>query len=221
MKIIIVGGGKLGFYLAKTLLEHHHEPVIIEADQEICSEILESLEIPVVCGDGTTAEAMRAAGAEEADVLVAVTGRDEQNLVACQLAKMTFPLRKTAAKVNNPKNAELMRRLGIDIVVSSTDAIARLIEWEVDLSGFKYITSLGQGEATLHEIVLPGDFAYSGRKLSEIRLPEQSVLVAVERQHEIIIPRGNTVLNAGDKLILLTKGDILGKVRDKLKLQDS
>lgn len=218
MKIVIVGGGKLGFYLAKTLLEHHHEPVIIESDQETCSEILEGLEIPVVCGDGTTAEAMKAAGTEEADVFVAVTGRDEQNLVACQLAKMSFPVKKTAAKVNNPKNASLMRRLGIDIVVSSTDAIARLIEWEVDLSGFKYITSLGQGEATLHEIVLPDDFAYSGKKLSELRLPEQSVLVAVERAYEVLIPRGNTQLLSGDKLILLTKGDTLEKVRDKLKL---
>lgn len=218
MKIVIVGGGKLGFYLAKTLLEHHHEPVIIESDQETCSEILEGLEIPVVCGDGTTAEAMKAAKTEEADVFVAVTGRDEQNLVACQLAKMSFPVKKTAAKVNNPKNASLMRRLGIDIVVSSTDAIARLIEWEVDLSGFKYITSLGQGEATLHEIVLPDDFAYSGKKLSELRLPEQSVLVAVERAYEVLIPRGNTQLLSGDKLILLTKGDTLEKVRDKLKL---
>ena len=218
MKIVIVGGGKLGFYLAKTLLEHHHEPVIIESDQETCSEVLEGLEIPVVCGDGTTVEAMRAAGAEEADVFVAVTGRDEQNLVACQLAKISFPVKKTAAKVNNPKNASLMRRLGIDIVVSSTDAIARLIEWEVDLSGFKYITSLGQGEASLHEIVLPGDFACSGKKLSELRLPEQSVLVAIERAHEVLIPRGNTQLLSGDKLILLTKGDTLEKVRDKLKL---
>lgn len=218
MKIVIVGGGKLGFYLAKTLLEHHHEPVIIESDQETCSEILEGLEIPVICGDGTTAEAMKAAETEEADVFVAVTGRDEQNLLACQLAKMSFPVKKTAAKVNNPKNASLMRRLGIDIVVSSTDAIARLIEWEVDLSGFKYITSLGQGEATLHEIVLPDDFAYSGKKLSELRLPEQSVLVAVERAYEVLIPRGNTQLLSGDKLILLTKGDTLEKVRDKLKL---
>ncbi len=218
MKIIIVGGGKLGFYLAKTLIEHKHHPVLIEADAETCSEISAGLEIPVVCGDGTTAEALRAAGAEDADVVVAVTGKDEQNLVACQLARMTFPVKRTAAKVNNPKNAEIMRKLGIDIVISSTDAIARLIEWEVDLSGFKYITSLGQGEVTLHEIMLPMDFAYSGRKLSEVKLPEQSVLVAVERRHEVIIPRGNTEIISGDKLIVLVKGDVLDKVRDRLKL---
>lgn len=218
MNIVIIGGGKLGFYLAKTLIEHQHQPVVIEADAQTCAEISASLEIPVVCGDGTTSEALRAAEADKADVLVAVTGKDEQNLVACQLARMTFPIKRTAAKVNNPKNAAIMRQLGIDIVISSTDAIARLIEWEVDLSGFKYITSLGQGEATLHEIMLPADFAYSGRKLSEFRLPEQSVLVAVERQHEVIIPRGNTEIIAGDKLVVLVKGDVLDKVRDKLKL---
>lgn len=218
MKIVIVGGGKLGFYLTKTLLEHHHEPTVIESDSEVCSEILESLEVPVICGDGTTSEALRAAGADTADVLVAVTGKDEQNLVTCQLAKMMFPIKRTAAKVNNPKNAAIMRQLGIDIVVSSTDTIARLIEWEVDLSGFKHIATLGQGEATLHEIMLPANFAFSGRKLSDIRPPEQSVIVAVERRHEVIIPRGNTEIMAGDKLVVLTKGDGLEAIRKKLKL---
>ena len=218
MNIVIVGGGKLGFYLAKTLLEHHHETTVIESDSAVCSEILESLEIPVICGDGTTSEALRAAGADTADVLVAVTGKDEQNLITCQLAKMMFPIKRTAAKVNNPKNADIMRKLGIDIVVSSTDAIARMIEWEVDLSGFKHIATLGQGEANLHEIMLPNDFAYSGRKLSDIRPPEQSVIVAVERRHEVIIPRGNTEIFAGDKLVVMVKGDGLEAVRKKLKL---
>jgi trk system potassium uptake protein TrkA len=218
MKIVIVGGGKLGFYLAKTLLEHHHEPTVIESDVATCAEVSESLEIPVVCGDGTTIEALKAAGAGEADALVAVTGKDEQNLVTCQLAKMMFPIGRTAAKVNNPKNADIMRKLGIDIVVSSTDTIARLIEWEVDFSGLKHIATLGQGEATLHEIVLPSDYALSGRKLSDIRPPEQSVIVAVERRHEMIIPRGNTEIMAGDKLIVLVKGDGLDAVYKKLKL---
>jgi trk system potassium uptake protein TrkA len=129
-----------------------------------------------------------------------------------------FPIGRTAAKVNNPKNADIMRKLGIDIVVSSTDTIARLIEWEVDFSGLKHIATLGQGEATLHEIVLPSDYALSGRKLSDIRPPEQSVIVAVERRHEMIIPRGNTEIMAGDKLIVLVKGDGLDAVYKKLKL---
>ena len=165
--------------------------------------MLQGLQIPVICGDGTTSEALRAAGAETADVIVAVTGKDEHNLVACQLAKMMFPVKKTIAKVNNPKNAPIMRQLGIDVVISSTDAIARQIEWEVDLSGFKYIAALGQGEATLHEIMLPENFAYSG---------------AVERQFEVVIPRGNTQIFAGDKLVVLVKGNELDLVRDRLKL---
>ena len=205
MKVIIIGGGKLGFYLAKTLQEQKHEVVVVEADRRTCAEVLSGLQIPVICGDGTT-------------VIVAVTGKDEHNLVACQLAKMMFPVKKTIAKVNNPKNAGIMRELGIDVVISSTDAIARQIEWEVDLSGFKYIAALGQGEATLHEIMLPEDFAYAGYKLSDIHLPQQSVIVAVERKFEVIIPRGNTQLFSGDKLVVLVKGNELDLVRDRLKL---
>lgn len=218
MKVIVIGGGKLGFYLAKTLQEQKHDIVVVEADRRTCAEVLQGLQIPVICGDGTTSEALRAAGADTTDVLVAVTGKDEHNLVACQLAKMMFPIKKTIAKVNNPKNAGIMRQLGIDVVISSTDAIARQIEWEVDLSGFKYIAALGQGEATLHEIMLPENFAYSGYKLSDIRLPQQSVIVAVERQYEVVIPRGNTQIFAGDKLVVLVKGNELDRVRDRLKL---
>lgn len=218
MKIIIVGGGKLGFYLAKTLKDHGHEPTVIEHSPLICADITETLEIPAVCGDGTTIEALVAAGAEQAEALVAVTGRDEQNLVTCQLAKMMFPIARTAAKVNDQQNADLMRELGIDIVVSSTDAIARMIEREVDFSAFKQITTLGQGDAVLHEIMLPPDFAFSGKKLMDIRPPEESVIVAIERRHEIIIPRGNTVIHAGDKLIMLVKGEELEAVKRKLKL---
>ena len=125
MKVIIIGGGKLGFYLAKTLQEQKHDVVVVETDRRTCTEVLQGLQIPVICGDGTTSEALRAAGAETADVIVAVTGKDEHNLVACQLAKMMFPVKKTIAKVNNPKNAPIMRQLGIDVVISSTDAIAR------------------------------------------------------------------------------------------------
>lgn len=218
MKIVIIGGGKIGYYLARTLIEHGHEPTLVEQDKDVSAYLANDLDIPVVCGDGTMTECLISAGIKSADALVAVTGEDEKNLVACQLAKATFGLRRTVAKVNNPKNAQVMRRLGIDITVSSTDSIARLIEREVDLSVIKQIVSLNQGEASLSEVLLPEDFRYDGSKLTDIRLPDQSVIVSIERRGEVIIPRGNTVLHAGDKLLIMAKNEVLYKVRDKLKL---
>lgn len=220
MKIVIVGGGSVGYYLAKALIEHNHAPSIIEHDKNVCVHIADELDIPVIHGDGTTIEALQDAGCADADALVAVTGRDEANLIACQLAKMEFQLQRTVAKANNPKNASVMSDLGVDITVSSIDYISRMIEREVDISAIKHIVSLNQGKSSISEILLPDDFKYSGKQLMDIRLPEQSVIVTVERGGEAIIPRGNTRIYAGDKLLIVAKDEALHAVKEKLKLTD-
>ena len=205
MIVIVVGGGKVGYYLAKTLLEHGHRPRIIELDRDLCHKIANDLDIPVICGDGTTIKAMTEAGGEEADALICVTGKDEDNLVACQLGKQPFNISRTVARVNNPKNAKIMKQLGVDIPISSTDNIARLLEREVDTSAIKQLMSLSRGETSLCEIELPRDYKYNGKTLMELKLPEDSIIVSVSRNDQIIIPRGNTALFSGDKLIAITK----------------
>lgn len=218
MKIIIVGGGKIGYYLARTLIEHGHEPTLVERAKLVSTYLADELDIPVVNGDGTMIDCLTAAGAKNADALVAVTGEDEQNLVSCQLARMVFGIKRTVAKVNNPKNTGVMRQLGIDITVSATDNIARLIEREVDLTAIKQVVSLNQGEASLSEVMLPEDYRYDGSKLTDIRLPDQSVIVSIERGGEVIIPRGNTKILSGDKLLIMAKNAVLHKVKEKLKI---
>lgn len=218
MRIIIVGGGKIGYYLARTLIEHGHEPVLVEKDRSVSTYLADDLDTPVIYGDGTTIDVLTAAGIQQADALVAVTGADEQNLVACQLAKM-FHVKRTVAKANNPKNTEVMRQLGIDITVSATDNIARLIEREVDLTAIKQVVSLNQGEASLSEVTLPENYRYDGGKLIDIRLPDQSVIVSIERSGEVIIPRGNTRVYSGDKLLIMAKNAVLHKVKEKLRLE--
>lgn len=220
MKIVIVGGGTVGYYLAKALLEHNHEPTVVESKKDVCSRLANNLDIPVILGDGTTIEALQEAGAAKADVLIAVSGRDEINLIACQLGRLEFHVRRTIAKANNPKNADVMRELGVDIAVSSIDAITRLKEREVDMSSIKHLISLNQGEASIVEIVLPNDFRYSGKKLSDIRLPEQMVVVSVERSGEMLIPRGNTLIFSGDKLLILTKDDAMHELKERFRLTD-
>lgn len=218
MKIVIVGGGKIGYYLARTLIEHDHAPVLIESNREIAAHLADELDIPVVWGDGTLIEILTAAGIEKADALVAVTGEDEQNLVACQLARMVFGTKRTVAKVNNPKNTVIMRQMGIDIAVSATDSIARLIEREVDLAQFRQVIALNQGEASLSEVTLPENYRYDGSKLSDIHLPDQSVIVSIQRGDEIIIPRGNTTIRSCDRLMIMARNTVLHKVREKLRL---
>ncbi|MFA9381742.1 MAG: TrkA family potassium uptake protein [Acetanaerobacterium sp.] len=209
MTVIVVGGGKVGYYLAKTLLEHGHEANIIELDRELCHRIANDLDIPVVCGDGTTIHVLNEAGAQDADALISVTGQDENNLVACQIAKRSFGIKRTVARVNNPKNAKIMKDLGVDIPISSTDNIARLIEREVDTAAIKQLMQLNRGETSLSEIELPQDFKFSGKKLMELRMPEESVVVSISRGDQIIIPRGNTMLLAGDKIMVISKNSVL------------
>ena len=128
MKVIVVGGGKVGYYLAKTLIEHGHYPTLIEIKKGLCRYLANDLDIPVIFGDGTTLEALMDADIEHADAVVSVTGKDEDNLITCQLAKSVFHVGKTVARANNPKNVAVMKQLGIDITVNTTDNIARSLE---------------------------------------------------------------------------------------------
>ncbi|MBD5384558.1 MAG: NAD(P)-binding domain-containing protein, partial [Ruminococcaceae bacterium] len=142
MKAIIVGGGKVGFYLAKTLPEHGYSVTIIEQDREQSRYCANNLDAEVSCGNGTTVEALEACGADRADCVIAVMGQDESNLVCCQIAKYRFGVKKTIAKVNNPKNAAALKDLGVDIVISATDNIIQTLEYEVDLSAMKKLIQL-------------------------------------------------------------------------------
>ncbi len=209
MKVVVVGAGKVGYYLSKTLMEHGHTPVLVESSREICRQAADTLGIKVICGDGSTIDALEAAGTGEAAGFASVTGSDEANLVACQLAKKTFGVKRTVARVNNPKNLPVMKQLGVDIPISSTDNIARLIEREVDSAAIRQVLSLNRGQATISEVTLPQEYAFDGLRLSEITLPEECIVISITRGGELIIPRGKTVLRGGDVVLLLAGSDEL------------
>ena len=209
MKVIVVGGGKIGFYLTQTLLEHGHEPVLIEKDPDVCLRVANSLDLPVIQGDGTVLDTLENAGIRDCDALIGVSGQDESNLVACQLAKRYFGVERTVARVNNPKNLSVMKQLGVDIPISTTDNIARLIEREVDLSGVKELLSINRGESSLSEFQLPDQYKYSGVRISELKLPNESIIVSIVRDGAMIIPRGNTQLLSGDRIIAICQNTVL------------
>lgn len=220
MKIIIVGGGKVGFYLAKTLRGEGHDTVIVERDKEQCKVCANLLDVTVCAGDGTSQNTLRAAGAEEADVIVAVMGSDESNLVCCQTAKKIFGVRKTIAKVNNPNNVEALRRLGVDTAVSATDYIIQFLEREVDISAIRELIPLNDGEASLLEITLPENYKLAGDTLMDISLPQSCNVVCINRGGKTIIPRGQTKLHSGDVLLVVTLGTGERELRRALRLRD-
>lgn len=209
MTIVIVGGGKVGFHLSQTLLSHGHEPRVVEIDRERCIELSNRLDVPVTCGDGSLIDVLESAGAMDADALVSVTGKDEDNLIACQLAKKRFRVERTVARVNNPKNAEVMKQLGVDIPISVTDNIAGLLEREIDASAFRLLVSLNQGEASLSELSIPDDYRLSGITLGELQLPVDSIIVSITREGRLIVPRGNAQVLSGDRLVVLAKNNAM------------
>ena len=218
MKVIIVGGGKVGYYLAQTLLSHGHDPHVIEINKDQCVMLANNLDIPIICGDGSLIEVLRSAGIEGADALVGVTGKDENNLIICQLAKKKFGVRRTVARVNNPKNAKVMQQLGVDIPISSTDNIVRLLEREIDTSAIKQLAAINRGEASLSELSIPPDFKLNGIRLSELSMPVDSIVVSITRDNKLIIPRGNTQILAGDKVVVISKTEVLHDIGKILQL---
>ncbi|MCX5704671.1 MAG: NAD-binding protein [Candidatus Omnitrophica bacterium] len=204
MYIIIVGAGKIGYYLAKRLCVSKHTVSVVEKDKALCEEIARELEALVINGDGCEPAVLEEAGIERADVLAAVTGDDEDNLIICQLAKERFNVNRTVGRVNNPGDEHTFTQLGIDVPVDSTKIIAKIIEEEVSFSDFVNLMSFKRGKLAIVRLDLPEDSPVVGKELKSIQLPPDSVIVSVLRGEEVIVPKGDTVFKNGDDVIAIT-----------------
>lgn len=213
MKVLIIGGGQLGFHLSKNLLENGYEVKLIDSDKEACKEAADRLDIPVIWGDGTSAEAMKEGIKGGCDALIAVTGRDQDNLIACQTAKQRFGITRVFARSNNPKNTAIMKKLGIDITVSATQTLANLIEHEIGDAEVKFIMNVNEGAAVVSEYRIPEDWRCSGMSLKELGIPENCVIISVMRGRDMIIPRGSTAVVSGDEILALTIGSAARKLK--------
>ncbi len=217
MKIVIAGGGDLGFYLAKTMLRRSHEVSLIEISMERATDISTQLDEPVIFGNATELSCLRHAHTDNADVFIAVTGRDEDNLIACQLAKRTFNVKKTIARSNNPSNVEVLKRLGVDFVLCDSEIITRVIEQEADSAGAYLVATLNSGDAGIYEYIIDGDAPVCNKSISDIELPPSSLIISIIRGRETIIPRGSTRILAGDKAIVLSGTDSVKAVQKAVK----
>ena len=206
MKMVINGGGKVGSFLAMAMVKNGHLVTLIERRKEVAQKV--ALEVPealIILGDGCDVRYQEDAGVDNAEVFVSVTGDDDDNLVACQIAQGVFSVQRTVARVNNPKNEAIFRALGIE-AVSSTTIIARLIEEEISIGNIVTLQALKKGKMALVEIELPKTGgAGAGVQIQDLDLPEDCVLVSIVRDDDIIIPRGETHLEGGDTVVVLTK----------------
>ena len=204
MYIIVVGGGKVGFYLTKSLLSEGHEVLLIERDPQKVENYIEQLGAVVVDGDGAEAATLAAAGAGRADVVIAVTGEDEDNLVVAQVAKKKFNVNKTIARVNNPKNERLFRALGIDVTVSQTNFILNLIEQSIPNMSFVHLLNLSHEDMAIVDAKVAENSRAANKQVAELGLPEECILAAIVRGSELIIPKPDTVLLPGDDVIAIS-----------------
>ncbi|HEX5479696.1 MAG TPA: TrkA family potassium uptake protein [Dehalococcoidia bacterium] len=216
MYIIVIGGGKVGFYLAKELAESNHEVLVIEQDPQKVQEIQDELGDIAMEGDGCEATVLEKAGTSRADMLLAVTGDDEDNLIACQVAKQRFNVSRTVARINDPKNEEIFRRLDVDITVSATSAIMAHIEQELPTHQLIPLMRLGSG-LEIVEVRIPDDSRIVGRPIREILLPYQSmVAIVIDDGGRPKMASGDTIIRAGDEVVAVTMHESEEALREAL-----
>ena len=205
MRMVIMGGGKAGWNLARILLERKHTVTLIEKNRMRCTKLADDLDAAIYPGDGTNVTVLEAAGTQEADCFMAVTGIDQDNLVAAQLARDHFRAKKVIARVNDPRNIDTFRVLGIDNIVSSTEILTKMIEQEADMAHMHLIASLNQGKAGICSMTLPADTALDDVALKDVVFPEGTLVISLIRGGVLTIPNGSTVLRRGDELVAVSE----------------
>jgi trk system potassium uptake protein TrkA len=204
MFIVISGGGKIGLHLIRALLAQNHEVTLIERDRRVCEMVYNEFEeVSVIAGDGTNPDLLVRAGIERADVMVAVAGRDQDNYIICKMAKHLFGVKRTLARVNDPRNDELFRLAGVDLVISVTSMVSRAIEYEIIPHEAMTLFTWHERMSVV-EVDLPIDAPVIGQPIRKLDLPESSILAAIWRSGNALIPDGNTVLQSGDEVFAIT-----------------
>jgi trk system potassium uptake protein TrkA len=213
MYVIVVGGGKVGYYLTKALVSAGLEVTVIEKQRRRYELLQEEFGDAAFLGDGCEVRTLEQAGAPRADLLAAVTGDDEDNLVSCQMAKRKFMVKRVIARINNPKNEETFQMLGIDETVSSTKLIYSLIEQEVEVADVIPLTALRRGNLELVEVALPETSPIVNRRVRDIALPQNCTLALLVRGNHAQVIDGDTTLRAGDIIVAITPSGHVQELR--------
>ena len=217
MRVVIAGGGNVGRFIANDLLEAGHEVLILEQEETVvdrAKQAGEPAEATWMVADACELTSLVAAKLETADVCVAATGDDEDNLVVSLLAKQEFAVPRVVARVNNPKNEWLFNETwGVDVSVSTPHLLTALVEEAVSVGTLVRLLSFEGGKARLAEVTLAGDSPAADKQVQELGFPRDSTVVAIIRQEHVVVPRGDTVLRADDEVLVLVTAESEGDVR--------
>jgi len=213
--IIIAGGGRVGSHLAKMLEPSGKDIVVIEKDQQVCEKLSSDINALVICGDASDKKTLEEAKIQMADVFAAVTGNDNENIVACQLAKYSYKVPLVLARVEDVTRAKMLHGMGIDLIVSPSHVASMVLENAIALPG---TTSILVSETITRavEVDVPENATISGKKIKDLSLPAECVFAAIYRGGKLIIPRGDTVVKGGDVVALIGKEDAIRKAANIL-----
>jgi trk system potassium uptake protein TrkA len=203
--VIIVGGGKVGYHLAKHLIERDYEITLVEKDAARAEWIEHQLgTVSIMVGDGDEMAFLATTGIERASVVIGTTGDDEDNLIVCQLAKIKFNVPRTIARVSNPHNVAVFKALGVDAPVSATELLMGLIEAELGSELVRGVAVKASGTC-LVDLALPALSGYVGKRIGEITLPKGGIIVCIVRAGKPVVPEPETVVEAGDELVVFSQ----------------
>lgn len=203
MKVVIVGGGNPVYFLCRTFLAKGHKVTLIDRSHDDCERIARRTKATVLHGDGTDPAILEEAGAHGADALLAVTPNDQDNLAACQLARVQFEVPRAVALVNDPDNEAVFGKLGVK-AFSTVRAIASMIEQRAGLDEVLNLIPAAEGKVNITEVKLPPSAPVAGKTLRELALPPDCLVAVVLRNGDAVVPRGDTELRSGDRLVVIT-----------------
>lgn len=216
MYIVVVGAGQVGYYLTKKLLSEGHEVTLVDWNYARVRQLDQELGSTVLYACGTSIDGLEKAGCSRADVIVAVTGDDEDNLVVCQLGKRYFKIPKAIARINNPKNERVFKELGVGTTVSGTTSISEAIERYVAKQKLTTLLTFDHDEMVLVEAEIQADSPVVRKKISEIELPYDSIIAMILRGRDVIFARGDTVFEPRDMVIAISTKNGQDKLRNAL-----
>lgn len=216
MNLLIVGGGVLAYFLSQSLIRKGHRVVVINRDGEECIELSRRLNATIVKGDATRPRLLEDAGIRTQDAVLAITPNDADNLLICQSSARLFGVRRALALVNDPQNEEIFHRLGVPETISVTSVISALIERRSAFDSISNLFGAFNGKVEVAEAVVKDGSPADGLALKALDLPASTLVAAVNRGSEEIIPNGDTVLLAGDQVLVVTRPEVFDSAMGKI-----
>ena len=216
MKVVIVGGGKVSYYLAKSIIEKGYKVVVINKDEKFCKEMAMKLKALVINGDGTKLNILSQAELLKEDIVVILTPRDHDNLMTAHLVRKFFGVERIVSLVNDPENVDIFKELGINAVVNLTLLINQTLETMMFADEIEQHIPIEEEKLVFLKFELPADSPVKDKALKDIKLPPESIVSAIIRENDVIIPRGDTVLKEGDRVFVMCSPRVQTRVTELL-----